>query len=179
MKKIAKYHPLYKTWKGMRMRCKTKYYLEKNIIVEKEWDNFWQFIEDMGEKPDFNFTLERIDNNKNYCKINCKWANSFEQANNRGKFNKIFTYNNETFTLKQWSRKLNINYTTLYNRIYRSNLTFEDAIKNDPFDKLIEYQNKKLTLKEWANKYNLKFSTCIDRKYQGWDIQKILNTPIK
>jgi len=85
------FHPLYSTWEGMIARCyrKTskayKNYGGRGITVCIEWRNFAVFLEDMGEKPGSQYSLDRIDNDGNYCKINCKWSTWEEQASNRRK----------------------------------------------------------------------------------------------
>ena len=60
---------------------------------------------------------KRIDNNGNYCKENCKWADVFEQANNK-RNNKILKFKGEQYTLSQWARKKGIKRSTLAQRIY-------------------------------------------------------------
>ena len=71
-------HPLYQTWDGMKKRCyqpnATGYerYGAIGITICDRWLNsFWNFVEDMGNKPK-NKTLDRINNNLGYFKENCK-----------------------------------------------------------------------------------------------------------
>ena len=52
------------------------------IIEDDRWLDFENFYEDMGERPE-GMTLDRIDNDKGYCKDNCRWAGSVVQSNNR------------------------------------------------------------------------------------------------
>ena len=82
-------------------------------------------------------------------------------------------------TLREWSKVLNIKYTTLYMRITRQNLSFEEAININKEDKLTEYKGIKKSLKDWCLFLNLPYKTIIDRKHQGWSIEDCFERPIK
>ena len=58
------------------------YYGGRGIAPHPSWLVFINFYNDMGDPP-AGLTLERIDNNKGYCKDNCKWATRAEQVKNR------------------------------------------------------------------------------------------------
>jgi hypothetical protein len=80
-------HPLYKTWYGMHDRCRNrpKY---KDIKVCQRWsgaNGFWNFVEDMGLKPSKKHSIDRVDNNGDYEKNNCRWALALGQVINRNK----------------------------------------------------------------------------------------------
>lgn len=173
----------YIKWASMIYRCSGKYdhtqsYMEKGITVCDEWKNsFDKFYEDMGDCP-LGYTLDRIDNNLGYYKENCRWATWDEQASNRGDFNDFITYKGKTLTLKDWSKEFNIKYTTLYQRIYRSKLTFEEAISEDPFKKLIEINGEKHRLKEWCEIYNVEYELVRNRVCKHkWDPEEALTIP--
>ena len=77
------------TWSGMKQRCLDKNhstytnYGQRGITIEDDrWLDFENFYEDMGERPE-GMTLDRIDNDRGYCKDNCRWANPVVQSNNR------------------------------------------------------------------------------------------------
>jgi hypothetical protein len=110
----------------MRGRCNnlndSEYhnYGGRGIKVYDEWNNSYESFKDYvsklshyGEKG---YTLDRIDVNGNYEPGNIRWANAKTQANNR-RDNHTIELNGLKLTLKQWSEKLNIPYSTLTNRI--------------------------------------------------------------
>lgn len=153
-------------------------YKENNIQVCPEWRNsFETFYSDMGTCPE-GFTLERIDNLKDYSKENCKWASRTTQTKNRSEFNDIVTYSGKTMVLKDWAREFDIKYTTLYQRIYRSGLSFEQAIQKDPFKKLITIGEESKTLKQWCEVYDIEFALVNNRVCKHkWSAIEALTIP--
>jgi hypothetical protein len=118
----------YSTWLSMISRCrnkKEKNYGGRGIVVCDKWLNFEGFYEDMGEKPE-GLSLDRINNNGNYCKENCRWATSKEQCNNTRR-NVNITYNGKTQNLTQWAEELNIKKMTLHRRLNQCNWSVEKA----------------------------------------------------
>lgn len=88
----------FNSWKNMISRCtepqNNRYYMygAKGIIICDRWlENFQNFLEDMGNKPGKEYSIDRIDGTQGYFKENCRWSTSKEQANNRCN-NKIKEY---------------------------------------------------------------------------------------
>lgn len=115
----------YQVWSSMRDRCYNeknpsfKNYGGKGIVVCDRWNNsFLNFINDMGQRLDKSYTLDRIDSNKGYFPENCRWAKWEVQNNNRVN-NVWISHNGEKKTLSQWERHLGMSHNTLRGHLLR------------------------------------------------------------
>ena len=155
-------HRLNGIWDNMKQRCfnstniNYKNYGGRGITVCEEWkDNFVSFYDwaiKNGYKEDL--TIDRIDNNGNYCPENCRWASMEEQGNNK-RCNKIVTTSFGTMTIKQLSKISGISYPTLitrYNLGIRDNrILFEGNYSSEKRKKRVAQYNKK---GEFLKEYN-------------------------
>lgn len=110
-------------WCNMRRRCgepdNNAYhrYGGRGIKVCDRWmESFENFWEDMKDGYSDGMTLDRIDNDGNYCPENCQWATMKEQSNNR-RNNTYLTFNDKTLTLSQWQEEVGIAQGTLSQRL--------------------------------------------------------------
>lgn len=86
----AKHRLTYNSYSAMRARCLNKkdkdYYKygAAGIGVCERWrKSFENFLDDMGERPGPEYSIDRIDGTKSYCPSNCRWATITEQIKNR------------------------------------------------------------------------------------------------
>lgn len=81
--------PTYKAWWSMIDRCENidnKGYWSyggRGVWVCAEWHDFANFVADVGERPDKNSSLDRIDNEGAYRPGNCQWTSRKMQMRNR------------------------------------------------------------------------------------------------
>lgn len=125
---------LYRIWKMMKTRCSDpkhhKYhrYGGRGISVCEDWrqdfKEFWKWSLENGYAD--KLTLERIDNNGNYCPENCKWVPKEEQDWNK-QFTKYIEVDGEfiSFARYYYKTRRQINYNTATCRL-RSGWTLEE-----------------------------------------------------
>ena len=131
-KQVAAKHPLYQTWDGMKKRCynpkATGYerYGGRGIMMCERWkESFWNFVEDMGEKPFSSATIDRIDNDLGYSKSNCRWSTPKEQ--NTNKRNTLFVrHDNVEYSLFEICKRMKLIYPTVHYRIRKNNITAQE-----------------------------------------------------
>ena len=125
---------LFRRWSDMINRCQNpnnnsyEYYGGRGITVCDEWNDFITFRDwayDNGYQD--GLSIDRIDVNGNYEPNNCRWATNLEQANNK-RSNFMITYFDETHSLSDWCRILNLPYSVIYSRIHVYNYDFWTAI---------------------------------------------------
>lgn len=116
---------LYERWRAMRDRCNNqndkrfKDYGGRGIKVCDEWNDFEVFAKWANENGyEERLSIDRIDNNGNYCPENCRWISMSEQAWNKRTTTKV-TYNDETLNLKEWSERTGLPHTTIRSRLDR------------------------------------------------------------
>lgn len=119
-------HPLYRVYHSMKDRCyrpnDAEYhnYGGRGITMCDEWKNdvgaFYNWAIAHGYKK--GLSIDRINPNGNYCPENCRWADWVTQGNNKRTCH-YMTLNNETHTMTEWAKILNIPLTMLKSRIRR------------------------------------------------------------
>lgn len=128
--------PEYGIWSGMLTRAAEgkppskdhDRYRGRGITVCDRWqDSFEAFLMDMGPRPSRNHSLDRIDNDGNYCPENCRWATRKEQSRNT-RTNKMLVYRGETRCLAEWVEITGVPRVTIRTRL-RLGWTVEQAFE--------------------------------------------------
>ena len=125
---------LYVAWCNMKARCDNKNHVQykdyggRGISYDPTWSLFENFAKDVGDPPFNKHTLDRIDNNGNYCKDNVRWADRHTQARNKRE-NVWITINGEVKCLKDWCKQYNITIAAVGLRVVKG-MSIEEAITN-------------------------------------------------
>jgi hypothetical protein len=163
----------WKKWQWIKRRC-----LNKN---EKFYNRYWgRWIKVCGKRLKFEWfkedmyesylkhlevywnretTIDRVDNDGNYCKDNCKWSTNKEQANNRSS-SVYLSKDWETKTLKQWEDEIWFDTSVI---LYRLDHWINIMDKHKHNEVLIEYNWDIKSISSWARKYDIEPSKLWDR----------------
>lgn len=116
------YTRAYHSWQQLKNRCLNKNdrqypdYGGRGISVCEEWLVFENFYKDMGNPPNKDYSIDRINNDGNYEPTNCRWATRYQQNMNR-RSTRFITFRGITKTLVDWAREMGINEMTLRGRV--------------------------------------------------------------
>ena len=130
---------LYTIWSHMIQRCECdteaskkrdsyKRYCGRGIKVCDEWHNYTTFAKwarDNGYEDDL--SIERIDNDGNYCPENCKWIKRSLQARNRGTTLWV-EYQGKKMSLAEACEITHTSYKRAFQRIKYMNWPVEEAL---------------------------------------------------
>lgn len=125
--------PLYAVWKELRYRCenpKNKQYVDyggRGIKVCERWSVFDNFLADMGAGYAPGLEIDRVDNDGDYCKENCRWTNDVRQARNKRRTIRV-QWKGETVVLADLAERFGLTYGELYQRHIRYGWPIERAL---------------------------------------------------
>ena len=131
---------LYGVWAGMMQRCFYKNHASysryggRGITVCEEWKDYanfrkWAYANGYDENHGVKeCTLDRIDNDGNYCPENCRWVDRKTQNTNRS-VNHIIEYQGKTLTVSEVAELVGVKPHTLLKRLKSGKTVDEATIK--------------------------------------------------
>lgn len=140
----------YSSYAHMIGRCynpKEKGYRDyggRGIIVCQRWlESFWNFLEDMGERPK-GHVIDRINPNKNYCLENCRWANRSLSSFNTRKAKNNTSGRTGVYWFKRvnkWIASIMVNDTQIHLGYFKN---FQDAVNAREAAEVMHYGELKI-----------------------------------
>jgi hypothetical protein len=174
------------SWMSMNARCNNKDHKKYNryggrgIKVCSRWEDFNNFLLEMGERPT-GTTLGRIDNNKGYTPKNCRWETAKEQARNRRTSKKIM-FKNKSRTIAEIAEITNFDQSLLNGRL-RSGNSINEVIDENFLPKnknFYVYKGEILTLKELEKISGIKHGTLRARlEDHNYTVEEAITRPIR
>lgn len=116
-------------FQGMKRRCykpsdkSYRWYGLKGIKICDEWINDPKVFEDWALSNGYSdgLTIDRIDENKDYCPENCRWVTASKNSKYKST-TQIITIGNISKTGKDWSRFLGLSVNTINSYVRRYGL---------------------------------------------------------
>lgn len=185
---------LYYIWNGMNARCyspKTlsyKNYGARGIQICEEWRNSFLAFQEWALSHGYKerLSIERKNNDGNYCPENCTFATKKEQCNNTRRSRRVHAFG-ETKTLAQWSddKRCKAPASLIGVRIEKG-WNKERAITEPPKpfnhkkERIIKAFGESKRVCEWVEdvRCSVSYQTVKDRLNKlGWAPEKAISTP--
>lgn len=162
---------LYLQFISLKYRCNKNSETGENSEICNLWlnkDNGYQLYKEWalqnGYNPETGYVnLLRYDKSKPYSPDNCYWGTRKDVSNNSSQNHNI-THNGETKTVAQWAEDINMNKSTLRNRIWKG-WNIEDALTKeiDEHRKIVNHNGSEFNLADWCYVTGLPQSTIYTR----------------
>lgn len=132
----GRYTRLYSIWTNMKSRCydemckSYKSYGMRGIRICDEWRDDFTAFRDWAINNGYSdeLTIDRINNDGDYCPENCRWANAKEQAGNR-RSSRYVTVGNETKSLAEWADYLGYSRSIFHARAKLYHTSIEEQVE--------------------------------------------------
>ena len=126
-------HELFRTWSSMVQRCTNqnvncfKSYGGKGVRVCDRWMNFWNFVEDVKNRPSKKHSLDRINTKGDYEPANVRWATQTEQLRNQER-NVRLEFDGNEMCVSEWAEKTGISKEVIFSRIRKLGWSVEKTL---------------------------------------------------
>lgn len=193
-----KHERIYSVWREMKHRCNCsendyshyKNYAGRGIKVCDEWSKSFEAFRDWALANGWNeenmyasgrnkLTIDRIDNDGDYCPENCRIITHREQQYNKRTTVHI-EYEGELYTYEELAILLGIPKTTLITRIKRG-WDKEKLLDNYHYKNTekVEYNGKEYTFAELSDMCGLPRKIIYQRVRKcGWTVEQAITIPI-
>ncbi len=177
------------TWRNIRRRCLNEHdpwfpsYGGRGIKICRRWQkSFRSFLIDMGRKPAPGYSIERKDNDGDYCPENCVWATGKQQQQNTRR-NRLIEFNGESLCVTEWARRFDLHPMVIKSRL-ELGWTIKEALTTRPWKRhrskfTATIGGKTQSIRKWAYELGVRIALVYGRIYRGWSPEDALTKPRK
>ena len=155
----------------------------RGIVICDGWLNDFKLFYDWSISNGYceGLSIDRIDNNGNYCPENCRWVDQKIQANNTRR-NVVIEYGGVSHTAAEWEDIFEFNRGYISSALGRG-WDFEDIIQGKIPEqmnrgKLIEFNGEAHTMAEWIRITGISENAMYSRLRNGWSYERAFTEPL-